>query len=162
MRPRPFTLLALTLTVSVLALEASAQAADPMVGTWKLSPSKSTFGAGPAPKSATIQVEQDGDMFRVRVVFVESEGKQTNFSYSVKKDGKEYPVTVTGVPNSNGTTIWRRIDRRTTDMIAKQDGQELSRKRVVVSPDGRTQTSTMSATDSKGQKYSVVTIWEKQ
>jgi hypothetical protein len=32
-------------------------------------------------------------------------------------------------------------------MIAKQDGKELNRKRVIVSPDGRTQT---------------VTIWEKQ
>ena len=47
-------------------------------------------------------------------------------------------------------------------MIAKQDEKELSRKRVVVSPDGRTQTATMSATDSNGQRYSVVTIWEKQ
>src|SRR5262245_46948272 len=154
MRPRSFTLLALTLTVSVLMLEASAQATDPMVGTWKLSPSKSKFGAAPPLKSATIQVEQDGDMFRVRVASIDSGGKQTDFSYSVKKDGKEYPVTATGVRNA--TTIWRRIDQRTTDMIAKQDGKELSRKRVVVSPDGRTQTSTMSATDSKGQKYSVV------
>lgn len=83
-----------------------------------------------------------------------------DISYSVKKDGQEYPVTVTGVPNA-GTTIWR-IEERTTEMITKQDGKELNRKRVVVSSDGRTQTVTMSATDSKGQKYSVVTIWEKQ
>jgi hypothetical protein len=161
MRPRPFTLLAITLAVSVIMLEASAQAADSMVGTWKLSQSKSKFGRDPGPKSATMQVEEDGDMLRVRVASIDSEGKPTNVSYSVKKDGKEYPVTVTGVPNA-GTTIWRRIDERTTDMIAKQDGKELNRKRVVVSPDGRTQTVTMSATDSKGQKYSVVTIWEKQ
>jgi hypothetical protein len=147
--------------MSVLMNRASAQAADPMVGTWKLSLSKSTFGPNPRPKGATIQVEEDGGMLHVRVAFTESDGKTNNFSYSVKKDGKEYPVTVNGVPNA-GTTIWKRIDERTTDMIAKQDGKELSRKRVVVSLDGRTQTSTMSATDSKGQKYSVVTIWEKQ
>ena len=74
-----------------------------MVGTWKLSLSKSKFGPDPEPKSAIIQVEEDGDMLRVRVTIIDSEGKPTSFSYSVKKDGKEYPVTVTGVPNA-GTT----------------------------------------------------------
>src|SRR5262245_13286283 len=123
MRPRLFTLLALTLTVSVLMLEAFAQAADPMVGTWKLSLSKSKFGPDPAPKSATLQVEEDGDTLRVRFALIDSEGKPTNASYSVKRDGKEYPVTVNGIPNA-GTVIWRRIDERTTDMITKRAGKE--------------------------------------
>jgi hypothetical protein len=77
----------------------------------------------------------------------------------VKKDGKEYPVTVNGVPNA-GTMIWRRIDERTTEMIS--NGPEHQRQRVVISPDGRTQTMTDSGTDSNGQKYSIVAIWEKQ
>jgi hypothetical protein len=63
-------------------------------------------------------------MLRVRIV-IESDGKPTNVSYSVKKDGKEYPVTVTGVPNA-GTTIWRRIDERATDMIANRTGRSLT------------------------------------
>jgi hypothetical protein len=161
MRTRLFTLVAITLAMSVLMLGASGQAADPMVGTWKLNLSKSKFEPGPGPRSTTIQVEEDGDMLRVRVAMIESDGKPTQFGYSVKKDGKEYPVTVNGVPSA-GTTIWRRVDQRTTDMIAKQGGKELSRKRVIVSPDGRTQTSTSSGTDSKGQKYNVMAIFEKQ
>jgi hypothetical protein len=154
-------LLAITLAVSVLMLGAVAQAADPMVGTWKLNLSKSKFDNHPAPKSHTIHVEDDGDMLRVRVV-VESDGPPTNVSYSVKKDGKEYPVTVNGVPNV-GTVIWRRVEERTTEIINSEGGKGGHQlQRVVISPDGRTQTMTDLGTDSKGQKYSIVAIWEKQ
>jgi hypothetical protein len=161
MRTRLFTLVAITLAMSVLMLGASGQAADPMVGTWKLNLSKSKFEPGPGPRSTTIQVEEDGDMLRVRVAMIESDGKPTQFGYSVKKDGKEYPVTVNGVPNA-GTIIFRRVDERTTETISKEGGKEGHRQRVVISPDGRTQTMTDSRTDSKGQKYSIVGIWEKQ
>jgi hypothetical protein len=160
MRPRRFTLLAIGVAVSVLMNAASAQAADPLVGTWKLSLSKSKLGPDPGLKSAIIQVEEDGDTFRVRLATIDTEGKPATVSYSVKKDGKEYPVSGPSVPN--GTTIWRRIDERTTEMIALQHGKELNLKRVVVSPDGRTQTVTQSGSDSEGHRYSIVYIWEKQ
>jgi hypothetical protein len=51
MRTSPFTLLAITLAVSVPMLGAVVQAADPMAGTWKLNLSKSKFDNHPGPKS---------------------------------------------------------------------------------------------------------------
>jgi hypothetical protein len=46
MRPRPFALLAIT--VSVLVLGSIAQAADNQAGTWKLNVAKSKYSPGPA------------------------------------------------------------------------------------------------------------------
>ena len=55
-----------------------------------------------------------------------------------------------------------RVDERTTEIITKGGGPEHKRQRIVISPNGRTQTMTDLGTDSNGQKYSIVAVYEKQ
>jgi hypothetical protein len=51
--------------IAVAAANVSAQAADPVVGSWKLDIAKSTYKPGPAPKSVTVLVEAAGKGIKV-------------------------------------------------------------------------------------------------
>ena len=145
-------------TIAVCAFSTFLWAADPMAGTWKLNLSESKFETGPAPRTGTIRVDEEGLDFRVTADGINSEGKPVKFSFTVRKDGKEYPVTG---PEGTGTTSWRRVDDHTTEMVFRMGGKEVGRNDVVVSPDGRRQTVKTSGIDVKGQKHNSVVIYDK-
>ena len=49
---------------------------DPMVGTWKLNLSKSTYSPGPAPKSAINKFEPREDGMKATIDMVDGQGKK--------------------------------------------------------------------------------------
>jgi hypothetical protein len=86
-------------TLAVLFIGAAVCfAADANMGTWKLNETKSKFGAG-ATKNTTVVYEAAGDMVKVTVDGVDSDGKPVHSEWTGKFDGKDYPVT--GDPNSD-------------------------------------------------------------
>lgn len=134
-------------------------AADPMVGIWKLNNNKSKFDPAPGPQSQTIKVEESGDDLRVTVETITSDGKPMQFSYTVRKDGKDHPITSSPFADANN---WTRIDERTTDMVAKKNGKEVSRTHVVVARDGQSQTISGYVIDAEGEKTRISSIYDKQ
>ena len=76
-----------------VATSAGAQPPDPVVGTWKLDVAKSTFKPGPAPKSATVVVEQAGKAIKVSVDAVNPDGSPGKWGFTTMRDGKDVPVT---------------------------------------------------------------------
>jgi len=52
--------LALGVLLGLDIVNASAQATDPRLGTWKLNVAKSKYEPGPAPKSLTVKIESAG------------------------------------------------------------------------------------------------------
>jgi histidinol dehydrogenase len=143
-----------------LVLAAPAQAAESIVGTWKMNMAKSTFSPGPAPKSITIKVEAAGAGIKITADGVGPDGKPTHASYTVNFDGKD--VAATALPNSAETIAYKKIDDNTYESISKAKGKVVATTRIVVSPDGKTRTGTAVGTTVDGKPLKNVTVLERQ
>ena len=133
-------------------------------GTWKLDPAKSTFSPGPAPKSQTAKLDPvdgiDGGDGGMRTVAdrVEADGSLTHFEWTVKFDGKDYPVK--GDPGRDAVSV-TKIDDFTLVITNKKAGQITTTIRAVYARDGKSRTETTTGTNAKGQKVENVTVWTK-
>jgi hypothetical protein len=77
------TVVALSLVTSGVLL---AQA-NPFVGTWKLNPAKSKFGARAPPKEETITIQTVGDQDQVMVNSTAADGSASSWGYEVPVKG---------------------------------------------------------------------------
>jgi hypothetical protein len=133
-------------------------AQSPQMGTWKLDEAKSKIPAG-LPKNSTVTYAADGDNIKVTTDGTGSDGKPTHTEWTGKFDGKEYPLT--GDPTADSRS-YKMIDDHTLDLASKKSGKVTNTGHVVVSPDGKTRTLHLSATDSSGKKVSGVSMYDKQ
>ena len=133
-------------------------AQGPQMGTWKLDEAKSKTPAG-LPKNSTVIYAADGDNIKVTTDGTGSDGKPTHTEWTGKFDGKEYPLT--GDPTADSRS-YKMIDDHTLDLASKKSGKVTNTGHVVVSPDGKTRTLHLSATDSSGKKVSGVSMYDKQ
>jgi hypothetical protein len=133
-------------------------AQDSNLGTWKLNDAKSNLPKG-APKNTTVVYETVGENVKVTIDGIGSDGKTTHNEWTGKYDGKDYPVV--GDPNSDARSL-TKIDDHTLGFNVKKSGKTAISGRVVVSADGKSRTVTSSGTDSKGNKVSSTTVYDKQ
>ena len=157
MRPRTFTLLAITIAVSVLVLGGIAQAADNQAGTWKLNVAKSKYSPGPAPKEGTLTVESEPNGLKITIHGTDAEGKAVHMEFSPKYDGKDYPAT--GMPGAD-TISMKKIDDNTIETVSKKGGKPLITTKSVVSKDGKTRTTTQKGTNAKGEKVNNTIVYD--
>lgn len=129
-----------------------------VMGTWKLNEAKSKLAAG-APKNTTVVYEAAGDMVKVTVDGVDGQGKPTHSEWTGKFDGKDYAVT--GDPTSDMRSV-KTIDDRTLELTVKNGGKVTASGRIVVSPDNKTRTVTLTGTDAKGKKFRTTMVYDKQ
>lgn len=131
---------------------------DPNLGTWKLNEAKSKIPAT-APKNNTVVYEAAGDNVKVTVDGTDAEGKATHNEWTGKFDGKDYPLT--GDPASD-MRAYKKVDDRTTELTNKKDGKVTVKGHIVVAPDGKSRTVTVSGTDAKGKKVEYTAVYDKQ
>ena len=124
--------------------------ADANMGTWKLNEAKSKLGAG-ATKNTTVVYEAAGDMVKVTVDGVDSDGKPVHSEWTGNFDGKDYPVTADA---SSDARSYKKVDDRTMDLTVKKGGKVTVTGRIVVAADGKSRTVSTSASNSKGVKVS--------
>jgi hypothetical protein len=128
----------------VLIAAAALLAADsPFAGTWKLNPAKSEF------TGTTIAFEQaaGGGMKMT------ADGQ----SYTFKVDGKSYPAFM-------GTAaIWTQVNPTTWQAAYKKSdtGLALFTQVLVLSPDGKTLTSTYKGTKPSGETFEDATVFQR-
>jgi hypothetical protein len=165
-RKRRFTSLAVlspaVVAAALLGLAgntARAQSPDPMVGTWRLNPARSTSTF----RSATTVVEAAGAGIRTTVDLVSGDGTPYHFTWSAKYDGKDNPVRGVSPYGAGAHVIaLTRVDARTAKIVTKLDGKVTITQTLVVSVDGRTRTITTKGRDAKGQAIESIAIYEKQ
>jgi len=136
----------------------TAQAPDPLVGTWKLDVAKSTYKPGPAPKSATVVISAEGKGLKIAVDAAMTDGPM-KWGYSNGRDGKETPVT--GHPNYDAVKVTQISPTEGTIQYMKGGKPSLSAK-TSVSTDGKTMTVTTTGTDAKGVAVHNVAVYTKQ
>jgi hypothetical protein len=157
MNPRSRSRLLFAAALCAVASVALAQAADPIAGTWRLNVAKSNYQGGAPPKSQTTTLHaMDGGLHEV-VERTNADGTTTRWDVMVKYDGTDHPVK--GDP-SRDTVAMTRVDRNTVDVVNKKAGAVVSRMRILVAPDGKSRTNTV--TDPSGQKTTAVLFFDRQ
>ena len=155
---------ALCIGVAVLVLglmSSTAFAQGAHFGKWKANEAKSKRDPSvPAPQSAMRTYEPfEGDGIKLTIATITAGGTRRTGGYSVHFDGKDYPTT--GNPNFNTVSL-KRIDDHTFESTLKKDGKVVETVRNTVSKDGKTMTTTSKGTNTKGQPYTEVLVWDKQ
>jgi hypothetical protein len=148
----------IVMTLAVCLVAVAVSFASPNMGTWKLNEAKSNFPPG-ASKNTTVVYEAAGDNVKVTVDGIDGGGKPTHNEWTGKFDGKDYPLV--GDPNA-GTRSYKKVDDRTTELTNKKDGKVTATGRIVISPDGKSRTVTVSGTDGKGKKVKYTAVYDKQ
>jgi hypothetical protein len=133
-------------------------AADPHMGTWKLNAAKSKITPGTLIFN-TITYKTIVGKVRVEGEGVDADGKPVHSEWTGNFDGKDYPVT--GDPISD-TRSYTKVDDRTLDLTVKKGGKIIDTVRMVLSPDGRSRTVTVTGTTPKGKKFKNVVVYDKQ
>jgi hypothetical protein len=145
-------------TVGVIAI-AFATDSDPVVGTWQLNVAKSTFTAGPAPKSQTRTYTQSGPSITLVMKTMTADGKEATQHTTYQLDGKDYPVT--GAPDYDSLAA-KQVNPRTASFTLKKAGAPVGTTTRTLSKDGQHMTSKVSVTSVKGEKFESVMVFDRQ
>ena len=140
-------------------VDLTAQAADPLVGTWELSIAKSTYNPGPAPRSETRTYVVVGEEIKATSKGVDADGTPTSGQWTVNYDGKDRPET--GSPVSDALSL-KRIDAFTAEFTQKKAGKVVATGTRVISKDGKVMTITTKGTNEKGQAFNDVQVFDKR
>jgi len=147
-----------TATVSIISL--SAQASDPVAGTWELNLAKSTFSPGPPPKSQTRTYEVTGQQEKMTAKGIDAEGKSTPLQFAViTTDGKDYPYT--GSPRFDTISVTPG-DAVTATYTNKRAGKVVVTGTRVISKDGKMMTISAKGTNPKGQPVENILVFDKR
>ena len=143
--------------IGVLVLGAIAAIAqtDPLVGTWILNVSKSTYPSGRAPASQSVTFERVGDMTHMISVVTGADGKTIRREYAAKNDGKDYPF-----PGSTAadTIALRQVDATTFERVDKKGGKVVSVLTRKMSADGKS--FAVTTKDANGRENGTVAVYE--
>jgi hypothetical protein len=135
---------------------------NPFVGTWKLNVAKSKFEPGPAPKSMTRIVVADGDGAKYSFEGVGADGTATSYSFAVKYDGKDYPITGSGAPGGADSISIKRVGLNKAESILKKNGKEVGKSVAEISKDGTVSTIKSRGKAPDGKDFSFDSVYDKQ
>jgi len=138
---------------------AAAAVPDPVIGTWQLNVSKSTFKPGPAYKSQTRTYSQSGPSITAVIKTVHADGKETTTQITYQLDGTDYPVTGNPDADSNAVT---QVDSNTAKFSLKKAGKVVQTGSRTVSKDGKTLTVKSKGTTAKGEEFENVLVFDRQ
>lgn len=139
-----FALIIFVMTLAILTL--SAQADDPLAGTWVLNLAKSKFNNVPPPKSETRTYEMTGQQVNMTAERINAKGQRVAYGYTAKPNGKDYPYL--------GNTMHEAISITPVDSQASNftlKGKLGGAGTRVISKDWKTMTISFKGINPKGQ-----------
>jgi hypothetical protein len=157
---RVLTVVAVAVLAVVGASSLQAQG-NAVVGKWTLNSAKSKFEPGPAPKSLTRTVVADGDGLKYTFEGVGADGKALSYGFSVKFDGKDYPITGS-MPSGADSISAKKTDANHYEATLKKGGKVIGTSKVTVSADGKVTTVDATGTNAAGAKTHDVQVYDKQ
>jgi hypothetical protein len=149
----------LTWMIVATLTAATVVAKDYISGSWTLNVAKSKYGTGTPPKSQTTKLESTDTALHEIVDRTNADGTTTHWDLTAKYDGKEYDVV--GDPSRDKVMV-KKVDDRTLDVTNKKGGKVTTHMRIVVSPDGKTRTNTVTGSDANGKAFTSVMLFDKK
>jgi hypothetical protein len=157
LRTVTFGLLLATAAITILSL--SAQAGDPVAGTWELNLAKSKFNPGPPLQSQTRTFEVTEQQEKMMAKGIDAQGKPTLVQFTAQRDGKDYPFEGSPVIDTIALTPG---DTFTLTYTAKKAGAVVITGTRVISKDGKGLTLSMKGTDAPGQPVESILVFDKR
>jgi len=150
--------------LSLFLLAGSLFAADPFVGTWKLSIAKSKLtGPPPQPKELTLIIEAAGDQAAVTIKGSTVDGSPISVKETFPRTGGPVQFLEGGPPPGISSTLAKtKADSSTVDFTDTMDGKVIQTHHGVVSADGKSFHLIEKGTDPQGKNYESVEVWDKQ
>jgi hypothetical protein len=140
-------------------LQSAGPAKDPWLGTWSLNFAKSTPDPEARYKRATTTIDPWEDGLQVVYDLVGTRGGLTHMEWKGRFDGKDYAVQGVDYVLTNA---YSRTDERSYQIVSKLDGVVTSTAKVVVSPDGKTLTTSTTGKDGRGNTVTTTTVYERK
>ena len=131
---------------------------DRWVGTWKLNPLKSHYQVGTLPKSRTLNFVAVPDGVKASSDLLDDVGI-VHIEFEAKYGGPDVPMRG---GNPGPTIAIKRTDSYTLVTFQKSDGMIRVTTHFMVSRDGKTLTATATGIDGTGQKYTNISVYERQ
>jgi hypothetical protein len=128
------------------------------MGTWKLNEGKSQLPAG-FMKNTNVVYEAAGDNIKASTDGIDKDGKPFHTEWTGKFDGKDYPLS--GDPVSDARS-YKMVNERTLAIANKKGSTVTTSGRIVVAPDGKSRTLSVTGTNAAGKKVSSVWVYDKQ
>jgi hypothetical protein len=153
MRTRTFVL-----SFALCVISAVCFAADPNMGTWKLNEGRSKIAPG-TPKNSTVVYEAAGDNVKITIDGTGGDGKPLHNEWTGKFDGKDYPVTGDSAEDARSV---KKVNDRALTATLKKAGKVTGTAHIVVAPDGKSRTVTVTRTDAGGKKVTSTAVYDKQ
>ena len=159
--------------LAFLGMANSLQAADPLVGAWKLNVAKSN----PAPtppgmaikkegKEETVVIQETSERYKVQRTLkgTRENGSAIDLSQRYWFPAKGGPITYSeGPPPPVGTSgIMKKIDDSTIVFITTRDGTVTSSTRITVSANGKTLRVDTTEVDAHGQPVQGLAVFDRQ
>ena len=137
--------------------------ADSSLGTWKYNAAKSkstSTSTNPIKSQTDVREATPDGGVKCTTTGQLTDGTPSNYSYTYKYDGKEYPVT--GGPLFDTISV-KRIDANTRSWeVRKTGGKYHATGRTVISKDGKTMTQTLKGTDAEGKPVTGTMVFDRQ
>jgi hypothetical protein len=131
-------------------------------GTWKLNAQKSQFPPGAQPQSDTrVYEDRGGGVIMSTHTTVNAQGQEGLTIYAAKFDDKEYPVVTRG-SGVVSSIRFHLIDAYSESFVLTRDGKVAVQGTTIITKDGKTMTMTLDTTNSQGQIFHGISIYEKQ
>jgi hypothetical protein len=152
---------ALALALALVAVPYTVRAADPFVGTYRLNAAKSATTGGQMPAELTLTISEEGTD-----LLVSTSGKTAA--------GGAISADVLTLPKAGGTvkapasernfdsTVVKRTNANTIDVVAMQKGKERTRVKFALSRDGKTLTRSFTSTNAQGRPVQGSTVLERE
>jgi hypothetical protein len=134
---------------------------NPLLGTWKLNAAKSKSDPTPVPKSMTRTIEETSDGTKYTMKGENADGAPISYGFTVKFDGKDYPVSGT-MPGGADSISIKKVDANHYEGISKKAGKEIATSKVEISKDGKVATVTSMGKTADGKPTHSVSVYDKQ
>jgi hypothetical protein len=148
---------ALIFAAATVALSQGVGAAQPDAklwnGTWHLDAGKSKFASSAKEASETRTYDYSGGKLTMKSSSKDPAGKELNFSYSARFDGKSYPMT--GNPNADSISL-TAVSGREIKATSKLKGKVAVQSTATVSADGKHLTLSRKMLRTKGAPTDVL------
>jgi hypothetical protein len=164
----------LGLAIATLPQPTIAQS-DPEAGVWQLNVSKTKFSPGPGPKSLTLTFQREGEHRKVTLVGITAAGAPLMLVFadgvlpgptasplhflSIVEDGQ--PHSVTGSRFSDAISV-TRVGAYSTVASYTKAGNIVQISTTMVSRDGKMVVMTAAGTDTNGQQFNNIGVYDKQ
>ena len=137
----------------------SAQAGDPLTGTWELNLAKSKFTNIPAPKSEIRTYVVDGQQEKMTMERISAKGDLVISEFTATRDGQDCPQTGKSLYDSISISP---VDALTANYTHKKAGKLVGDGTRVISKDGKTMTILFKGTGPKGQPLEATFVFDKR